>query len=257
MTRILQARACRQNVWLGVSVEDHKHGVPRIDCSRRSMRTIRFLSIEPLSKISASWTCTASIGSSSAASPAPCDDRCAPSGCQRAPLSAWTPQAPLSSSSSSGVPGESTGASAPRRRTAASSRGRTWDGYPAGAARARLEQLPLPFHVGCRRPKTCAPARASPPTAANTAAGYLLPVISYSSRWKATPPDWRPDPARTERPAVVALAELGRWKPCSASRARTRRCRFLRRRVADEVALQVHLAHMDQHIDPRQLRQSN
>ena len=36
------------NVWLGVSVENRKHGVPRIDVLREVNATIRFLSIEPL-----------------------------------------------------------------------------------------------------------------------------------------------------------------------------------------------------------------
>ena len=41
-------RTCPQNVWLGVSVEDRKYGVPRIDYLRRVDARIRFLSIEPL-----------------------------------------------------------------------------------------------------------------------------------------------------------------------------------------------------------------
>lgn len=36
------------NVWLGVSVEDKKYGVPRIDELRKVDASIRFLSIEPL-----------------------------------------------------------------------------------------------------------------------------------------------------------------------------------------------------------------
>ncbi|AUN95881.1 hypothetical protein C0099_13640 [Pseudazoarcus pumilus] len=36
------------NVWLGVSVEDRKYGVPRIDELRRVNARIRFLSVEPL-----------------------------------------------------------------------------------------------------------------------------------------------------------------------------------------------------------------
>jgi protein gp37 len=39
---------CPQNVWLGVSVEDKQHGVPRIDYLRRVSARVRFLSIEPL-----------------------------------------------------------------------------------------------------------------------------------------------------------------------------------------------------------------
>ena len=36
------------NVWLGVSVEDRKHGLPRIDDLRTIPAAIRFLSVEPL-----------------------------------------------------------------------------------------------------------------------------------------------------------------------------------------------------------------
>jgi protein gp37 len=36
------------NVWLGVSVEDKQHGLPRIDVLRSFDIGIRFLSIEPL-----------------------------------------------------------------------------------------------------------------------------------------------------------------------------------------------------------------
>ena len=37
-----------KNAWLGVSVENKNHGVPRIDHLRRVDATIRFLSVEPL-----------------------------------------------------------------------------------------------------------------------------------------------------------------------------------------------------------------
>jgi protein gp37 len=37
-----------RNAWLGVTVENLKQGIPRIDCLRRIDATIRFLSIEPL-----------------------------------------------------------------------------------------------------------------------------------------------------------------------------------------------------------------
>lgn len=36
------------NVWLGVSVEDRRHGLPRIDILRQIPAALRFLSIEPL-----------------------------------------------------------------------------------------------------------------------------------------------------------------------------------------------------------------
>ena len=41
-------RKCPPNVWLGVSVEDRRYGVPRIDDLRRVKATVRFLSVEPL-----------------------------------------------------------------------------------------------------------------------------------------------------------------------------------------------------------------
>jgi protein gp37 len=36
------------HIWLGVSVEDRRHGLPRIDELRRTPAAVRFLSIEPL-----------------------------------------------------------------------------------------------------------------------------------------------------------------------------------------------------------------
>lgn len=41
-------RSCPRNVWLGVSVENKRHGVPRIDHLRKVDAHIRFLSVEPL-----------------------------------------------------------------------------------------------------------------------------------------------------------------------------------------------------------------
>ncbi len=41
-------RAAPANVWLGVSVEDRKHGIPRIDDLRAVDSTVRFISAEPL-----------------------------------------------------------------------------------------------------------------------------------------------------------------------------------------------------------------
>lgn len=42
------AEAPLPNVWLGVSVEDRKYGLPRVDILRTIPATVRFLSIEPL-----------------------------------------------------------------------------------------------------------------------------------------------------------------------------------------------------------------
>ena len=41
-------RKCPDNVWLGVTVEDKKYGLPRIDHLRKVSARIRFLSVEPL-----------------------------------------------------------------------------------------------------------------------------------------------------------------------------------------------------------------
>lgn len=48
LPKYFATRRCPSNVWLGVSVEDRKYGVPRIDYLRRVKAPIRFLSIEPL-----------------------------------------------------------------------------------------------------------------------------------------------------------------------------------------------------------------
>lgn len=41
-------RDCPTNVWLGVSVEDRRYGVPRISYLRKVRAAVRFLSVEPL-----------------------------------------------------------------------------------------------------------------------------------------------------------------------------------------------------------------
>lgn len=48
MARFFKNRKVPRNAWMGVSVEDKKSGVPRIDYLRRVPATIRFLSVEPL-----------------------------------------------------------------------------------------------------------------------------------------------------------------------------------------------------------------
>ena len=48
MARFFRTRAVPSNVWLGVSVENRRHGVPRIDYLREVPARIRFLSVEPL-----------------------------------------------------------------------------------------------------------------------------------------------------------------------------------------------------------------
>lgn len=48
MAKIFEQKAAPRNAWLGVSVEDRKHGIPRIDHLRGVNSSIRFLSVEPL-----------------------------------------------------------------------------------------------------------------------------------------------------------------------------------------------------------------
>lgn len=48
MARFFRHRSVPENVWLGVSVENRRHGVPRIDHLRTIAAKIRFLSVEPL-----------------------------------------------------------------------------------------------------------------------------------------------------------------------------------------------------------------
>jgi len=45
---VFSGKAVPDNVWLGVSVEDRKHGLPRIDELRQTPAATRFLSVEPL-----------------------------------------------------------------------------------------------------------------------------------------------------------------------------------------------------------------
>ncbi|MDY0744131.1 phage Gp37/Gp68 family protein [Paucibacter sp. R3-3] len=48
MARFFRTRNVPRNAWMGVSVEDKKYGVPRIDYLRKVPASIRFLSVEPL-----------------------------------------------------------------------------------------------------------------------------------------------------------------------------------------------------------------
>lgn len=48
MSKYFKNRRVPENIWLGVSVEDKIHGVPRIDKLRNIDATIKFLSVEPL-----------------------------------------------------------------------------------------------------------------------------------------------------------------------------------------------------------------
>jgi protein gp37 len=48
LTGRLRFAAERENIWWGVSVEDRKYGLPRIEHLRQAAAKVRFLSIEPL-----------------------------------------------------------------------------------------------------------------------------------------------------------------------------------------------------------------
>lgn len=48
LSTLLQDAAAARHIWWGVSVEDRKHGLPRIDHLRATPARVRFLSIEPL-----------------------------------------------------------------------------------------------------------------------------------------------------------------------------------------------------------------
>jgi len=48
MATFFKSRAVPSNVWLGVTVEDKRYGLPRIDFLRQVPAKLRFLSIEPL-----------------------------------------------------------------------------------------------------------------------------------------------------------------------------------------------------------------
>lgn len=48
MAKFFKNRAVPANAWIGVSVENIKHGVPRIEHLKKVPASIRFLSVEPL-----------------------------------------------------------------------------------------------------------------------------------------------------------------------------------------------------------------
>ena len=48
LPRFFANRPVPPNVWLGVTVEDRRHGLPRIEHLRRVSARVRFLSVEPL-----------------------------------------------------------------------------------------------------------------------------------------------------------------------------------------------------------------
>ncbi len=48
LTTAIQDAAMAKHIWWGVSVEDRKHGLPRINQLRGTPANVRFLSIEPL-----------------------------------------------------------------------------------------------------------------------------------------------------------------------------------------------------------------
>jgi len=48
LPRYFSTRTCPPNAWLGVTVENKRSGLPRIDALRKVKAAIRFLSVEPL-----------------------------------------------------------------------------------------------------------------------------------------------------------------------------------------------------------------
>lgn len=48
LAKYFKTRKPPKNAWIGVSVEDRKYGIPRIDYLRQVDATVRFLSVEPL-----------------------------------------------------------------------------------------------------------------------------------------------------------------------------------------------------------------
>jgi protein gp37 len=48
LNTVLQEAASAPHIWWGVSVENRKHGLPRIEHLRRARAVVRFLSVEPL-----------------------------------------------------------------------------------------------------------------------------------------------------------------------------------------------------------------
>jgi protein gp37 len=48
LPKYFEQRECPANAWLGVSVENRRSGLPRIDELRRTPARVRFLSVEPL-----------------------------------------------------------------------------------------------------------------------------------------------------------------------------------------------------------------
>jgi protein gp37 len=48
LPKFFSGRSAPSNLWLGVSIENRKHGIPRIDLLRHVAASVRFLSVEPL-----------------------------------------------------------------------------------------------------------------------------------------------------------------------------------------------------------------
>ena len=87
-TKLLDA-AKLPHIWWGVSVENRKHGLPRIEHLRQAPAQIRILSIEPLLEDLGRIDLTASIGSSSAVRAVRRQDRSIPNGFAVFEINAW------------------------------------------------------------------------------------------------------------------------------------------------------------------------
>jgi protein gp37 len=137
-------QACPQNVWLGVSVEDRKHGIQRIDHLRQVDAHIRFLSIEPLledlGKLDLSGIHWVIVGGESGHKARPMREE-------------WVANVKEQTDDAGAAfffkQWGGWGADGVKRHKKTNGRifqGRTWDAYPE--VRPALEQPSLPFWIG-------------------------------------------------------------------------------------------------------------
>ena len=103
----LRFAAEQDHIWWGVSVEDRKYGLPRIDHLQDAPARVRFLSIEPLLEDLGAFNLAESVGRSSAGRAGRARVRCEKSGRSPSAISALT--LGFRFSSSSGVASERPG----------------------------------------------------------------------------------------------------------------------------------------------------
>ena len=104
------SRPVPNNVWLGVTVEDRRYGLPRIEHLRQVQARVRFLSVEPLLEdlgpLDLEGIHWVIVGGESGRTPA----RCARNGRWRCGIGAW--RRGWRSASSRGAPGDRTACAA-------------------------------------------------------------------------------------------------------------------------------------------------